>query len=154
MERLSRNKHLSTMKYIINKLVMGCMLASIVLLTACEEEPTAQERKKALLLSATWGDPIVTVDGVDQTSLYQNLEIQFTEHGYTSSGGEPLWRSSGTWSFSGGSAIYIGLDGVLAELTEISGSSLVITRINPNTTFEPGRIRSIKGKNVFNLKKQ
>lgn len=127
-------------------------------LSACKEETpfSDQEQVTALLVSATaWQDPIVTVDDVDQSALYKDFSITFTNTTYTSANGSPVWKSAGTWMFKDEAARVMILDGTReVEITSISNELLELSLQWEEDTFEPGRIRSLKGKNKFKLKKK
>ncbi|MBK7651309.1 MAG: hypothetical protein IPJ20_12070 [Flammeovirgaceae bacterium] len=128
------------------------ILTTTILLGCGDNGPTAQEKTEALLVSAQWKNPVVTVDGIDQSALYQNFKIQFGHNTYTSSGGEPLWPASGTWVFVDENATTLKLDGKLEiKISELTETNLELIFQNDNSTFTSGR--SIKGENKFRLKK-
>ncbi len=130
------------------------ILTTTILLGCGDNGPTAQEKTEALLVSAQWKNPVVTVDGIDQSALYQNFKIQFGHNTYTSSGGEPLWPASGTWVFVDENASTMKLDGKLEiKISEITETNLELIFQNDNSTFTSGRSMSIKGENKFRLKK-
>lgn len=113
-----------------------------------------KRRLQALLVSAQWKNPVVTVDRIDQSTLYQNFKIQFGHNTYTSFGGEPLWPTSGTWIFVDENATTLKLDGKLEiQISELTETNLELIFQNDNTTFTSGRSMSIKGENKFRLKK-
>lgn len=130
------------------------ILTTMILLGCGDNGPTVQEKTEALLVSAQWKNPVVTVDGIDQSALYQNFKIQFGHNTYTSSGGEPLWPASGTWVFMDENATTMKLDGKLEiKISELTETNLELIFQNDNTTFTSGRLMSIKGGNKFRLKK-
>lgn len=130
----------------------------LIVLSACKEETplTAQEQVTVLLTSAAaWQDPIVTVDDVDQSEVYKDFAITFTNTNYTSVNGSPVWKSAGTWVFKDEAAQVVILDGIQeVEIASISNELLELSLQWEEDTFEPGRIRSVKGKNKFKLKKK
>ena len=144
------------MKKLIVRGSLALLVLVVVMMSGCQgDEPTAQEKTEAILISAEWNNPSVTVDGVDQSALYQTFIIKFTKGTYTSSGGGPLWPSSGTWVFTDETGKMIILDGKMeVHINEITENSLELAVQNVDTTFASGRTNSIKGKNVFKLKKK
>ncbi|MGE0587373.1 MAG: hypothetical protein AB7O48_02280 [Cyclobacteriaceae bacterium] len=149
-------------KYVNNKCssLYNITLCAIVLmgsLAGCKkDEPTAQEQVTKMLTSAeAWQDPIVTVDDVDQSALYTDFVISFSNTNYTSANGSPVWKSAGTWVFKDEMAQIMIFDGVQeVEITSISNEELELSVQWNEDTFEPGRTRSVKGKNKFKLKKK
>ena len=137
---------------------LWAILFLLVSLYACkDEEPLSdQERVTSLLTSAeAWQDPIVTVDDVDQSALYTDFVISFSNTNYTSANGSPVWKSAGTWVFKDEMAQIMIFDGVQeVEITSISNEELELSVQWNEDTFEPGRTRSVKGKNKFKLKKK
>jgi hypothetical protein len=137
------------------KIILTILLLTILCLSGCEDEPTVKEKTEAMLISGEWHNPIVTVDGIDESTLYQNFTIKFNSNSYTSSGGSPLWPSSGTWTFKDESAKVLILDNAKeVQINEITDVNLELAIQNDNTTFTSGRVNSIKGKNVFKLSKK
>jgi hypothetical protein len=137
------------------KMALTILLFPTICLLGCEDEPTVKEKTEAMLISGEWNKPIVTVDGIDESALYQDFTIKFTSNSYTSSGGSPLWPSSGTWTFKDESAKVLILDNTKEiQINEITDVNLELAIQNDNTTFTSGRVNSIKGKNVFRLSKK
>lgn len=135
-------------------------ISAIILLVAlglfsCNDEPTPAEKTEALLISGIWSNPVVTVDGIDQSDLYQIFTITFTKTNYTTAGGSPLWLSSGTWAFKDENAKVLILDGSHeVPINEITETNLELVVQNDNTTFKSGRVNSVKGANKFRLTKK
>lgn len=142
------------MKNLKIKIALTILLFTTICLPGCEDEPTVKEKTEAMLMSGEWNQPIVTVDGVDKSSLYQDFTIKFSSNSYFSSGGSPLWPASGTWVFKDESAQVLILDNIKeVQINEITDVNLELAIQNDNTTFKSGRVNSIQGKNVFRLKK-
>jgi hypothetical protein len=155
MQDFLNNKIIIDMKNTMTRISMAIIILTTTILLGCGDNgPTAQEKTEALLVSAQWKNPVVTVDGIDQSALYQNFKIQFGHNTYTSSGGEPLWPASGTWVFVDENATTLKLDGKLEiQISELTETNLELIFQNDNTTFTSGRSMSIKGENKFRLKK-
>lgn len=134
---------------------VALLVSAVVILSGCKDEPTVQEKTEAMLVSAEWNNPIVTVDGVDQSDLYASFTIKFIKGTYNTSGGSPLWPTSGAWVFKDEAATTLMLDGKMeVRINEITEIALEVELQNNNTTFVSGRTNSIKGKNIFKLKKK
>jgi hypothetical protein len=137
-------------------LITAFMLGSAVLLVNCKHkdpEPSQEEIVKSQLTSSTWTLQSVTVDGVDQTSVYQGLTLKFTETTYTTTKGGLVWPASGTWSFTDDTATTIKRDDGTEIKTEATDTSLRLTLTWAKTTLGSGRIGSVKGLHVFTFKK-
>ena len=138
----------------MTKISMFSILIAAMVISGCDNAPSATEKVEGMLVSVAWSKPIVTVDGIDQSNLYQDFTITFTKTNYTTSGGSPLWSPSGTWIFKDESAKVLKLDGKQEiQINEITGTNLELAVQNNNTTFKSGRVNSIIGKNVFRLSK-
>jgi len=138
--------------YSIIGMYITTILFTTIIISGCNDEPTVAEKVEGMLVAVEWSKPIVTVDGVDQSSLYQDFNITFTKTTYTTTGGGPLWPASGTWKFTDETAKTIRLDDHIdVRINEISETNLEIAIQNDNTTFKSGRVNSVKGKCVFRL---
>lgn len=104
--------------------------------------------------SGGWKAQSVLVDGVDDTSIYSNLKLSFSDTEFASTNGGSVWPTSGTWKFTddSGQTIERG-DGLLIGVDEITSNSLTLSLTWTETTLGPGRIKSTSGKHVFKLKK-
>lgn len=141
------------MKKVITQL--SVVLLFSLLSCSNEETPTSQETVTTMLTSAeAWQEPSVTVDGVDYSDLYKNFQIKFDESTYTSSGGAPVWAAAGTWVFINEEATLIKMDGSREVEMLVSDEFLELSFQWEENTFEPGRVKSVKGKQKFKLKKK
>lgn len=136
---------------IILMIIIFMML--LLQLSSCKkEEPSKLEtdRIKLLLTSTTWKIQTVTVDGVDQTSMYSGLTLKFTDTQYTTTNGKVVWPASGVWIFADntGRRILRG-DNVEMSVQQIDTDKLVLNFTWATTTLGPGRLSSMKGKHVF-----
>src|SRR6478736_5015726 len=88
----------------MNRILVLLFITGVMLqFASCKKadpKPSETEVVKEKLTSSTWTIQNVTVDGVDQTSVYQGLTINFTETTYTTTKGGLVWPASGTWSFT------------------------------------------------------
>ena len=112
---------------------------------------TPQSQATALLTSGPWKLQSSSVDGVDQTALYNDFTITFATSSFTTTNGRAIWPASGTWSFSGTSTTtIIRNDGVAVQL-QLSSTSLVMAIAWTKTTLGPGRTEATSGNNVFTM---
>jgi hypothetical protein len=146
------------MKSKLTTILSSALALIFINISGCKEqiEPTVQELVTEQLVAAeAWTSPVVIVDGVDRSDLYKNFTIKFEPGKYASSGGAPIWPASGVWVFSNEEATVMRLDDKLdVTIGSISSDLLVLTLTWNETTFEPGRVSSIKGKQEFKLKKK
>jgi PBP1b-binding outer membrane lipoprotein LpoB len=137
------------------KISMVAILLAAAFISGCHDEPSVSEKVEGMLVSVTWNKPVVTIDGIDQSNLYQDFTITFTKTNYSTSGGSPLWPTSGTWKFTDETAKAIRLDeNKEVQINEITETNLELAIQNDNTTFKSGRINSVKGINKFRLIKK
>lgn len=134
------------------------LLLIILFLLGCDRnhDLTTKEKITAMLTSGeAWNNPEVTVDGVDYSIIYENFSITFSNDEYTTTAGFPVWKMSGTWVFLNEEATLIKMDDTReVEINSISDDFLELTFQWDENTFEPGRSKSVKGKNKFKLKKK
>lgn len=120
-------------------------------------EPSAQEAALKKLSAGTWNVSSVMVDNSNQTSLFNNLTIKFNENlSFSSSNGEPVWPSSGTFSFIDGATTtqVQRSDGVLFNIQELTDTSLKLSlQWNKTTIGKGGRNNSVNGQHIFTLNK-
>lgn len=121
-----------------------------------DDEPSAHERITSILTSAeAWTDPEVTVDGVDYSELYTSFEISFATSTYSTVEGDPVWQSSGSWRFLNEEGTRLQMDGTReVELNLPTADIIELSFQWDESTFEPGRVNSIKGKQKVKLKKK
>ncbi|WP_420583421.1 hypothetical protein [Reichenbachiella sp.] len=120
-----------------------------------DEELSKEEITKQKLTESPWGDPVVLVDGVDESATYLDFSIDFSDGTYTSENGEPIWASSGTWEFKDNTGSVMILDGDLeVTVNAVDAESLELALQWEQTTFElEGRTRSIFGRHLFFMRK-
>lgn len=133
------------------------LIVLITQLTSCgsksDPTPSAQDAVKAKLIANNWTVQSVSVDGVDQTSVYTGLTIQFTATSFTTTNGKVVWPASGTWSFTSPEATTIIRDDGIEVKVEVMDTTLKLTLTWTKSTLGGGRVESIKGVNVFYLVK-
>jgi len=117
-------------------------------------EPTAQEVATANLTSGPWRLNTVTVDGNNQTSVYEGLTLSFTPNGYSTTNGGIVWPASGTWTFQNEAATMIKRsDDVDITIQELTLERMRLSFFWDTTTFKSGRSFSIEGQHVFTFTK-
>lgn len=113
-------------------------------------EPTAAEVATQLLTHKSWSVQSVTIDGVDQSSSFAGLTLQFSNSSFSSNGTSIVWPTTGTWDFNDETAKSITRsDGVTFNIQTLTESSLVVDLVWNKTTLGPGKTSSIAGTHVF-----
>jgi hypothetical protein len=126
----------------------------LLLVVACKKDkdpqPSAVELTVEKLTSSGWVLNKLTVDEVDQTSLFRDLTLSFTATSFTTTNGDPVWPTTGTWSFTDDTATEIlRSDGVTIIIEEVSSTKLELSLMWDETSFAEGRKKSIEGNHVF-----
>jgi len=120
--------------------------------TSDDAAPTEAQRVTALMKAGVWKVQQVTVDSQDQTAVYENLTLSFSDGTFTAVNGAPVWPASGTWTFDNDQATsFTRNDGLTVNIDNISGTSLVLRLVWGQDTFGPGRVASISGQTVFTM---
>ena len=143
-------------KPLLAALVSITLLAVITQLTSCggsDPAPSVQDQVRSKMVSGLWRIKTVTVDGVDRTSVYPGLTLQFTASAYTSANGKPVWATSGTWEFTSADGKTIKRDDNIEVTMEVTTTSLELVLNWPTGTLGGGRAGSVKGVNVFTFTK-
>lgn len=138
-------------------LLVSALVTAFFLITGCggsDPSPTAaslaKEEITRTLTSGAWKMQTVAVDGVDQTTVYKNLVIVFSNAGFTATNGGFVWPASGTWKFTDDTAKTIERnDGLTITIDEATATKLVVKLTWTKTTIGPGRTASVSGLNVF-----
>jgi hypothetical protein len=120
------------------------------------EEPTQAEKVVSILTggNATWPLTSVTIDGENGAELFKDFSIKFTATGYTTTGTTPVWKRTGTWTFTNDDATaFKREDNVVVTITSISETQLKLSLNWTETTHEGGRVQSLAGKHEFILSK-
>ena|SRR5688572_10836736 len=151
------------MKYLRSILVLLTTAAIIINFSHCgggggddDPKPVESEKEKVtkLMTGSSWKIQTTTVGGVVHNELFQNFSITFNTTGFSTTNGDPVWPSSGTWSFTDDTAkAFTRSDGIVVTIEEISESGLVLSLTWTKTTLSGGRENSIAGKNVFSFGK-
>jgi len=136
------------------------ILALMIQLSSCGKKndvaptPTAQQTVTSQLIANTWKIQSVSVDGIDQTSVYKGLTISFTATSFTTTNGGVVWPASGTWSFpSATDATTMKRDDGILVTVMATGATLQLSLTWSTTTLAGGKLESVKGQNVFNFTK-
>ncbi len=113
-----------------------------------------QQRAEVLgqLAGETWSVSTVTVDNLEQNSLFENLSLSFGDGTFTSQNGGEVWPSSGTWQFANdGASAIIRDDGTVVNIVTLNASTLVLSLSWSGNSIGLGRSESISGEHVFTL---
>ena len=132
------------------------LIMATLLLQSCgskDPAPSAKDQVKAKLTSATWKLQSVTVDGTDKTSIYAGLTMKFSDATFTTTNGDPVWLPSDTWTFSSDDGKTITRGDGLPITVEVTDTTLKLSLMWSKTTYDGGRVSSIKGQHVFTLTK-
>src|SRR6188768_2983290 len=124
--------------FVITSLSIVCLFT----ISGCKkanEGPSVQEVNKVLLASGTWKINNVKVDGVDQTSQFSGMTLQFQAGSYTTVNGEPVWPTSGSWTFVDENAMTVRRnDDIVVTISTLSEGSLVLELNWSKTTLGHG----------------
>lgn len=132
-------------------LTVGSVVSFLALSSCDGDEPsmTKQEEVTALLVGKTWKIQSVNVGGVDKSSMFSGMTLQFTSNSVTASNGGIVWPSSNTWTFTSDEATTLRRsDGVDVQV-EATETTLKLTLNWTKTTLGPGRVSSVAGTHVF-----
>lgn len=138
-------------KYLILLLVV-VSATSTMFLTGCDsnEETAAEKQLKLLLTGKPWVIESVTVDNVDESDLFTDLELTFADGTLSTSNGVPVWEESDTWEFTDSQATaFTRGDGVEVTIDQLTKTKLVLTLTWDQTTIGGGRTESIEGEHTF-----
>lgn len=127
------------------------IVALVVNISGCKNsDPTAKTTNTALLAAQQWTLQSLKINGVNETDLYKDLTLKFESSIYQATNGEPIWSSSGTWSFTDDTAkSFVIEDDVLVTVEQLDQTSLKISLTWNSTTFEEGRAKSVEGEHEF-----
>lgn len=130
------------------------LAALLVTLAGCDNggDPSAEEAALKKLKSKTWQVKSVTVDGVDKSQDYAGMTIVFSDNTIAAVKGGAVWLSQDTWQFTNAQATaLVRGDGVTVELVTLTAASLVVRLSWSETTYGPGRLRSVAGEYIFSF---
>jgi hypothetical protein len=128
--------------------------ALLVNVSSCKKDDgeSATQRTQRLLTSHTWQLSKLTVAGIDQTSLYPSMTLTASQNVYTATNGEPVWPSSGTWELVDQATIDRD-NGEIITIEELTENTLTLSMHWSETTYGPGRTKSVEGAHVFEFVK-
>ena len=160
--RLANNQQRPTnnsMKTFIKTIFTISSLSFVILLSHCggskSNDPapvTEPQSVTSLMKTGTWKIHSVSVDGTDQSALFKNFTLSFTDANFSSVNGSAVWPASGTWKFVSDQATsFTRDDGLVVTIQNVSSTSLIISLVWTKTTLGPGRIESVKGTTVFTM---
>lgn len=137
-------------------LLSAFALSATLTVTSCkDDDPSATETNLNRLTVHHWNLIKVTVDGVDKTSLFSGLTLQWNkDNTFVATNGGVMWPSTGTWSFTDDSAqtLFVSLsNNADAEVTieTLNDTNLIISLHWDETTLGQGRVKSVKGDHFF-----
>jgi hypothetical protein len=154
---LSKSSKSNSMKkyiYIQYTFALISLISVAFSFSACDGDdgPSAVE-KQMKLLAGTWTMSSVTVDGVDQSSIFDGFKLTFTDTPatYEPVNGGKVWATGGSFRFNNNDATDFirSNDGVVVTITSITENSLVLQMEWNRTTLDLGRIKSIAGNHEF-----
>ena len=88
--------------------------------------------------TGTWKIQSVPVDGTDQSELFKNFTLTFTDAGFATVNGTAVWPPSGTWKFVSDQATsFTRDDGLVVTIQTVSSTQLIISLVWTNTTLGP-----------------
>jgi hypothetical protein len=121
-------------------------VASILFLAGCK---SSSDPQPDLLTKKTWTVSTVTVDGVDKTSVFANMTLNFSDKTFTTTKGGAAWPASDSWSYASGSTtVIVRGDGTQLTIEELTATKLKLSFNWAKTTLG-GRTSSVGGQNVF-----
>jgi hypothetical protein len=133
------------------------VILSLFALSSCGSSgstPSATEIATNQLRANTWRINTVTVDGVDQTSLFSGMTLSFTATNYTTTNGKVVWPASGMWSFTDDTAKKIKRsDNLEVSIVDVTTTTLKLSLTWATGTLGTGRIESVAGNHVFSFVK-
>jgi hypothetical protein len=155
MNNYAHTLHANKLKNIFTFILLLSLVFAFVFLSGCKkDEPTASEVTTNKLTSATWKIGSVTVNNTDQTPLFTNMTLKFTDTNYTTTNGGIVWPMSGTWTFVDDTAKEIKRnDDLEITIVEATDASLKLSLTWDTGTFGPGRVSSVVGVHVFSFGK-
>jgi hypothetical protein len=122
--------------------------------TACDGNDPDPKDNMLKQLTGSWQVSRVTVDGVDQSGLFDDFNLVIAPRQFSATNGEPVWPASGTWSFSDGQAkTFTRDDGIMVTIESVSNTQLRLGLTWTKTTIGAGRIKSVSGAHVFEFTK-
>lgn len=142
----------------VSRLAFSLIVLLSISLSSCKDDetpsPSAKDIATEKLIASTWKMTKVTVDGVDQTSVYKDLTLTFTNTNYSSTNGKVIWPASGSWLFENDLATSIKRnDGLVMSVENLTDTALRLGLDWETTSIGTGRVLSIKGKHVFEFGK-
>ncbi len=118
------------------------------------DDPTPASDSFALLQSGKWKMQSVSIDGINNTTLFKGMTLTFNASSFAATNGEPVWPSTGTWTKGSDNSSFTRGDGVIVKLDNLTETSATLTLNWTKTTLSGGRVNSISGNHVFVFMKQ
>lgn len=130
---------------------LSCML--LLGISACEDEPTAEE-KFLEKIGKAWTADVVKLEDVVLEGAFDGFTITFTtdQKFTTANGNNPIWAPSGSFTLKAANTTagfnLVRNDGVEVKVTELTDTNLVLELHYISTG---GRTSSVTGDYVFEL---
>ena len=102
-----------------------------------------------MLKTGTWKVKTVTVNGVDQLSLFTGFSLSYSATSFSATNGAPVWPATGTWTLNSEGTIITRGDGLAVNIDNITSTSLGLSLSWGKTTLGGGRSTSVAGSHVF-----
>lgn len=101
----------------------------VVMAFACGNETTVADETRALLKARTWSVYSVQMDGIDKTSMFSGMKINFEDQVYTAQNGGFIWGSDLrlSWAFQDTEATKFAIgSGPTVYIQELTKSSMTL----------------------------
>lgn len=123
-------------------------------ISSCEKKEipdlTEEQLRRINLTTSTWRLERVTVDGMNQTDIYRDLQLNFSGSSFTSTNGRVIWPETGTWEFTDDSNTVIRRDdGLLVTIQVVTSNSLILALTWESGSITTGRVSAIAGNHIF-----
>ena len=133
-------------RYALSLMVLLGLLTAI----ACGGDDEDELTIKTTMQGRTWKLQKATVDGIDETDIYEGLTLKFTESAYESTNGHHIFHPIGTWNEATNQTV--NFDGELqAEVVLQSKEKITLKFDWDDITYGSGRVSSISGAHEFEL---
>jgi len=133
------------------KRIIGLLLF-VSLASGCSTKEDPPPSTISLLTSGVWTINKVTIDGIDQTSMFSSMTLVFTTNTYTTTKGGLVWPANGTFQLNDNDEI-IRNDAAVISIDELSETQLGLSLTWSKNALGSGRINSISGKHTFLFKR-
>ncbi|WP_089241153.1 hypothetical protein [Belliella buryatensis] len=135
-------------------LSIAILLLIVGSISSCEKKEipdlTEEQVRQINLTTSAWRLERVTVDGMNQTDIYRDLQLNFSASSYTSTNGRVIWPETGTWEFTDETNTVIRRDdGLLVTIQVVTSNSLILALTWESGSITTGRIAAVSGNHIF-----